>query len=33
VVGAWLAGTGLAAVTADTRLRCAHLAQALQTVE
>ncbi|MCC3294880.1 protoporphyrinogen oxidase [Arthrobacter sp. zg-Y411] len=31
-VGAWLAGTGLAAVTADTRTRTAALARALQQV-
>ena len=30
VVGAWLAGTGLAAVTADTRYRTAHLAEAVK---
>ena len=33
VVGAWLAGTGLAAVTADTRSRSARLAEAVQIVE
>jgi len=31
VVGAWLAGTGLAAVTADTRYRTAHLAEAVKS--
>ena len=31
-VGAWLAGTGLAAVTADTRTRAAALARALQAL-
>ncbi len=30
VVGAWLAGTGLAAVTADTRYRTSHLAEAVK---
>lgn len=33
VVGAWLAGTGLAAVTSDTRQRSLRLAEAVQTVE
>ncbi|MCC3281036.1 MULTISPECIES: protoporphyrinogen oxidase [Arthrobacter] len=33
VVGAWLAGTGLAAVTADTRYRAKHLAEAVKAVE
>lgn len=31
VVGAWLAGTGLAAVTGDTRYRTAHLAEAVKS--
>lgn len=31
VVGAWLAGTGLAAVTADTRYRTEHLAEAVKS--